>query len=240
MRAVYLDLSNGLSFEMLLGSLLSLLDDNEAFVSEFERTGFGYGYGLSLSAVYHCEQKCCRAELVSKHGVIADVSKADAGVIVSLSGVSEKAKVLAQKMLDGIHGVGVSVVRPIVLAVMLDILKVDAVQFSPLNIGKHRVALDAAEGFAGMTVYQDDMTEVPLDIQTAEMLNAIACENRELPAMRLIGVGYGCGEYGKPLKTYLMDSLEYAYRENNAAVQIDMTQIYECKCEAGGENKCRR
>ena len=37
MRALYLDLSNGLSWDMLLGSMLSLLDNNEGFLNEFEK-----------------------------------------------------------------------------------------------------------------------------------------------------------------------------------------------------------
>ena len=82
-----------------------------------------------------------------------------------------------------------------------------------------------------MTVYQDSRSDVPLDLQTAEMLKAVACESRDLPAMRLIGVGYGYGKNGSPLKAYLMDSLEYAYREGNTALQINITQIFECKCE---------
>lgn len=232
MRALYLDLSNGLSWDMLLGSMLSLLNNDEVFLDEFEKAGFGYEYSLHINRTFCKEQSCCLVELVSRRPMIkCGVSKADTEFIISISGISEQAKRTACKMLNGIQEDEAAAVLPIALAIAVDMLKIDKILFSPLNIGKHNLPADKFVLLSSMTIYQDSTSDVPLDLKTAEMLKAVACESRDMPAMRLIGVGCGCGKTGSPLKAYLMDSLEYAYYEGNAALQINITQIFECKCE---------
>ena len=232
MRSLYLDLYNGLSWEMLLGSLLSLMKNKEAFLNEFEKAGFGYDYGLAVSEVYQNGQNCCRMELVAKRPVGKHaVSKSDIDKVISISGISEQAKITARRMLREIHCDSVTAVHPAALAIALDMLKIDIIQYSPLNIGRHRLAPGELKYLSGITVYQDASSDVPLDIRTAEMLRAVAYEKSSLPAMRLVAIGYGYGEKGRPLKAYLMDSLEYAYYEQSTALQINITGIFECKCD---------
>ena len=220
MKICYLDAFSGISGDMTVGALLNAGADQAALVRALDSLGTGAtfrvekttrrGIAASKFHVDHADAKAHRhlphiLDLIGKSSA-SDRAKQNTSAVFQRLGEAE-AKV-HNIALDKVHfhevGAVDSICDIVGACVGFDLLGIDAIHCSPVNVGsgtaktEHGVlpvpAPATAELLTGKPVYSRGPA---LELTTptgAAIASALAVEFGSLPAMRISATGYGAGD----------------------------------------------
>jgi uncharacterized protein (TIGR00299 family) protein len=220
MKICYLDAFSGISGDMTVGALLDAGADSAALVRALESLGTGAAFriekttrrGIAASKFYvdggdskHHRHLKDILELIGK-AALTDRAKQNATAVFQRLGEAE-AKVHGIALTKvHFHEVGAvdSICDIVGACAAFDLLNVDAIHISPLNVGSGTVNTEhgilpvpapaTAELLAGKPIYARGPS-VELTTPTgAAIAVTLAAEFGAMPAMTITGTGYGAGD----------------------------------------------
>jgi uncharacterized protein (TIGR00299 family) protein len=254
MKICYLDAFSGISGDMTVGALLDAGADSAALVSALRSLGTGASFriekthrrGISASKFYvdggdskqHRHLKDI-LELIGK-AAVTDRAKQNAAAVFQRLGEAE-AKVHGIALTKvHFHEVGAvdSICDIVGAAVAFDLLNVDAIYSSPLNVGSGTVNTEhgilpvpapaTAELLADKPIYARG-PDVELTTPTgAAIAVTLAAGFGAMPAMTITGTGYGAGD--KDFKEHA-NVLRVLIGEASGAVESTTVDVLEANID---------
>ncbi|MBI5696249.1 MAG: nickel pincer cofactor biosynthesis protein LarC [Nitrospirae bacterium] len=220
MKIAYFDCFNGISGDMTMGALIDSGLDFAAWCAEVDRLGLD-GYGVSRRKVRRAGMPGTKFDVSvtggQPHRGLADIKR-----LIRESGISKEAKSSAMKIFGRLaeaeaaahgvpagkvhfHEVGAvdSIIDVVGSAIAFDMMGIERVYSSPLNLGSGTVTFShgtfpvpapaTAEVVKGIPVYASN---IPFELTTptgAAIITTMADGFCPMPAMTVKAIGYGAG-----------------------------------------------
>lgn len=224
MKICYLDAFSGISGDMTVGALIDAGADRAALVRSLEALGTGAkfevektkrrGIAASKFRVVGGDNKTHRhlkhiLEIIEKAGISARAEQNASAVFQRLGAAEAKVHDIAIEKVH-FHEVGAvdSICDIVGACIGFDLLGVDAVYCSPLNVGSGTVKTEhgvlpvpapaTSELLVGKPIYARGPS---LELTTptgAAIATTLAVEFGALPPMRVLASGYGAGDHDFP------------------------------------------